>query len=102
MVYTTCSLNPVENEAVVAQVLKAAGGAARLVSALPGTVRDLCWEAGLSTWKVMHGHKWRSRDIEDSKSPPLASSASPVDLQACMRFLPHRHRSQRSLLCGDH
>lgn len=39
LLYSTCSLNPVEDEAVVARLLKGAGGALRLVDfgdKLPG------------------------------------------------------------------
>ncbi|KAJ2747400.1 tRNA (cytosine-5-)-methyltransferase ncl1 [Coemansia sp. BCRC 34301] len=52
MVYSTCSLNPIENEAVVAHVLDHFEGALRLVDVsdhLPALKR----RPGLSTWKVM-------------------------------------------------
>ena len=52
MVYSTCSLNPLENEAVVSALLKAADGALRLVDArneLPHVkVRE-----GVTSWPVM-------------------------------------------------
>ncbi|KAJ2790515.1 tRNA (cytosine-5-)-methyltransferase ncl1 [Coemansia linderi] len=52
MVYSTCSLNPIENEAVVAHVLDHFEGALRLVDVsdhLPALKR----RPGLATWKVM-------------------------------------------------
>ena len=51
LVYSTCSLNPIEDEAVVAALLLRAGGALRLVDArsmLPGLETAM----GLETWKV--------------------------------------------------
>mmetsp|Transcript_5588 Transcript_5588/g.19967 ORF Transcript_5588/g.19967 Transcript_5588/m.19967 type:complete len:875 (-) Transcript_5588:96-2720(-) len=52
MVYSTCSLNPMENEAVVAQLLLRCGGSMRVVDCsaeLPGLKRS----PGLTTWSVM-------------------------------------------------
>lgn len=51
MVYSTCSLNPVENEAVVAHLLKECEGAIKIEDVrhrLPGLVAS----PGLETWKV--------------------------------------------------
>uniref|UniRef100_A0A804LSL7 SAM-dependent MTase RsmB/NOP-type domain-containing protein n=1 Tax=Zea mays TaxID=4577 RepID=A0A804LSL7_MAIZE len=51
MVYSTCSLNPVENEAVIAELLRRSGNSVELLdvsSELPELVR----RPGLSTWKV--------------------------------------------------
>mmetsp|Transcript_5152 Transcript_5152/g.8917 ORF Transcript_5152/g.8917 Transcript_5152/m.8917 type:complete len:886 (+) Transcript_5152:218-2875(+) len=51
MVYSTCSINPMEDEAVVAQLLRHFDGAVELVDTegqLPGLIR----RAGKSTWKV--------------------------------------------------
>jgi 16S rRNA C967 or C1407 C5-methylase (RsmB/RsmF family) len=50
-VYSTCSLNPIEDEAVVAEVLRRCGGALELVDVsdiLPALKRV----PGLTTWKV--------------------------------------------------
>ena len=51
MVYSTCSLNPAENEAVVAQILRACGGRVSVVDVskeLPSLVR----RPGLTQWKT--------------------------------------------------
>ena len=51
MVYSTCTFNPIENEAVVAQLLRDNGGSVKLVDAtalLPALKR----RPGISTWKV--------------------------------------------------
>ncbi|KAI5395832.1 hypothetical protein KIW84_062135 [Lathyrus oleraceus] len=51
MVYSTCSMNPIENEAVVAEILRRCKGSVELVdvsSELPQLIRRL----GLKRWKV--------------------------------------------------
>ncbi|GBG27975.1 tRNA cytosine34-C5-methyltransferase [Hondaea fermentalgiana] len=51
MVYSTCSINPMEDEAVVAEILRGANGAVELVDTT-GQLPDLVRRAGKSTWKV--------------------------------------------------
>ena len=61
MVYSTCSLNPVEDEAVLHRLLVEAKGSLELVDAsdkLPG----LKFSRGISTWTIM------SRDLTVYKS----------------------------------
>ena len=63
MCYSTCSLNPIENESVVAELLRASEGSLELVdrrSELPG----LLARPGLSSWKVLSEPKSR-RQIKD-------------------------------------
>ncbi len=53
MVYSTCSLNPIENEAVLHRLLSEANGSLELVDVsdkLPG----LKYNQGLSTWTIMN------------------------------------------------
>ena len=52
MVYSTCSMNPIENEAVVASLLERCGGAVELVDS-SRKLKDLARVPGLSQWKVM-------------------------------------------------
>ncbi|XP_019464112.1 PREDICTED: tRNA (cytosine(34)-C(5))-methyltransferase-like isoform X2 [Lupinus angustifolius] len=57
MVYSTCSMNPIENEAVVAEVLRRCGGSVELVdvsSKLPQLIR----RPGLKSWKVHDKGTW--------------------------------------------
>ncbi|MCD7471915.1 hypothetical protein HAX54_012711 [Datura stramonium] len=57
MVYSTCSMNPIENEAVVAEVLRRCGGSVELIdvsSELPQLVR----RPGLKKWKVRDKGAW--------------------------------------------
>ncbi|KAG7364279.1 NOL1/NOP2/sun family RNA methylase [Nitzschia inconspicua] len=62
--YSTCSMNPIENEAVVAALLRASEGSLELVerrSELPGLVA----RPGLSTWKNL-AHERSNRQIKDN------------------------------------
>eukprot|EP00854_Cymbomonas_tetramitiformis_P013699 gene13699-16191_t len=52
MCYSTCTFNPVEDEAVVSELLIRCGGAVELMDA-HGYLPDLKWNPGLSTWKVI-------------------------------------------------
>lgn len=57
MVYSTCSMNPVENEAVVSEILRKCGDSVELVdvsSELPELVR----RPGLKSWKVKDKGTW--------------------------------------------
>ncbi|KAL3683712.1 hypothetical protein R1sor_001734 [Riccia sorocarpa] len=56
-VYSTCSLNPVEDEAVVGEILRQAGGSLELLdvsSEMPG----LKYRQGLKSWLVRDKRKW--------------------------------------------
>lgn len=91
LVYSTCSLNPLENEAVVAQIAVRTKGAMRLVDArhlLP----DLPCQPGLTTWKVT-GKKGEivsapSAEHFEALFPPKEIPAD-LDLTKCMRLMPH-------------
>jgi len=100
LVYSTCSLNPVEDEAVVAQVLRFFKGCLRLVDCsneLPILKRS----AGISTWKIQDTDgTWYSstKDIDKpnraaklgtSFFPPTEEEAKEFGLHKCMRVLPH-------------
>ena len=64
MTYSTCSLNPIENESVVAAALKEFKGKIRLLSAeLPGFRH----QPGLKTWRMLQF---------DSKNPGLQQNGS--------------------------
>ncbi|KAI3814028.1 hypothetical protein L1987_18770 [Smallanthus sonchifolius] len=57
MVYSTCSMNPVENEAVVSEILRRCGDSVQLVdvsSELPQLIR----RPGLKSWKVRDKGVW--------------------------------------------
>ncbi|CAI9109523.1 OLC1v1009357C1 [Oldenlandia corymbosa var. corymbosa] len=68
MVYSTCSMNPIENEAVVAEILRRCKGAVELVDVsteLPMLVR----RPGLKKWKVRDKGSWFSsyKDVPENR-----------------------------------
>ncbi|KAJ5774794.1 Methyltransferase (Ncl1) [Penicillium paradoxum] len=108
VVYSTCSLNPVENEAVIASAIERCGGAANVKiidcsQELPGLKRA----AGLKNWKVMdrEGRMWSSwQEIEQHRDQeginglarlaegmfaPTGETAD-LPLERCMRVYPHQ------------
>lgn len=107
VVYSTCSMNPVENEAVIARAIDRCGGLSKVhvvdcSDALPKLKR----RHGLSTWKVMdkQGKIWQSwSDVEKEKTrngpeglgrlaeamfPPVGP-AERIPFERCMRVYPH-------------
>ena len=109
MVYSTCSLNPVEDEAVVAELLRRCGGHVRLVDVsalLPGLRRS----EGLSHWRVVDeaNHPFEDYAAVPSKLrtlyrqsmfPPAAAEAATMRLERCVRVLPHQQNSGGFFLC---
>ncbi|KAJ1919758.1 tRNA (cytosine-5-)-methyltransferase ncl1 [Mycoemilia scoparia] len=102
LVYSTCSLNPMENEAVVADALNTFGDAIKLVDVsdqLPLLKRS----PGLTSWKVMtrdgclyqtHEEMVNEKDPEDSrkyiKSLFAPKNVSELGLDKCLRIYPHQ------------
>lgn len=110
VVYSTCSMNPVENEAVVASAIERCGGLSKVnimdcSSALPKLKR----RPGLKDWKVMdkQGKLWESwSEVEEQKAktgpeglgklvegmfPPVGTldSEDDIPLDRCMRVYGH-------------
>ncbi|KAI9266718.1 S-adenosyl-L-methionine-dependent methyltransferase [Phascolomyces articulosus] len=102
IVYSTCSLNPIENEAVVAEVLRRSKGALELRDVSDQLV-ELKRKPGLQTWKVMTKDGKYLNSIEDlqdnsnnnlqkgkfpkSMFPP--DNANELHLDRCLRIYPH-------------
>ncbi|XP_064974001.1 uncharacterized protein LOC135584442 isoform X1 [Musa acuminata AAA Group] len=57
MVYSTCSMNPVENEAVVAEVLRRSRGSVKLLN-VSNELAELVRRPGLKTWKIKDKGLW--------------------------------------------
>lgn len=101
IVYSTCSFNPIENEAVVAEVLRQTKGAIRLVD-VSASLPELKRKPGLSTWKVTTKEGEFIESIEDIKDmrqrkkhaastfPPTAEEAKEMNLDRCLRIYPHQ------------
>ena len=93
LVYSTCSLNPIENEAVVAAALKLWDGKVKLVDSsdrLPGLIRH----KGVETWKVYDkaGELKETYNEEDKLPktifPPTPEECKDLHLEHCMRVYP--------------
>ncbi|KAL6888274.1 hypothetical protein ACP4OV_009300 [Aristida adscensionis] len=57
MVYSTCSMNPVENEAVVSEILRRCGDSVELLD-VSSELPELARRPGLNTWKVRDRGSW--------------------------------------------
>ena len=107
MTYSTCSLNPIENEAVVNEILRRCAGSVRLVdthSFLPQLKR--C--PGLNTWVVTDDSLTVFSSLEEvplsqrkyyRQSMFPSSSLSDQHLEWCMRLLPHQQNTGGFFVC---
>ncbi|XP_053991887.1 RNA cytosine-C(5)-methyltransferase NSUN2-like isoform X2 [Hylaeus volcanicus] len=98
VVYSTCSFNPIENEAVVNSVLELAMGTISLNRSIERLDSIPC-KSGLLKWEVFYKNNWYERfeDVpEDIRSkgfiletmfPDYRLDRS--DLKNCIRFFPH-------------
>nr|XP_024212313.2 RNA cytosine C(5)-methyltransferase NSUN2 isoform X2 [Pan troglodytes] len=104
MVYSTCSLNPIEDEAVIASLLEKSEGALELANVsneLPG----LKWMPGITQWKVMtKDGQWftdwdavphsRHTQIRPTMFPPKdPEKLQAMHLERCLRILPHHQNT---------
>eukprot|EP00898_Chlorokybus_atmophyticus_P000654 jgi/Chlat1/158/Chrsp1S03099 len=99
MVYSTCSLNPIEDEAVVAELLRRCKGSLQLLD-VSKQMPELRRCPGLTSWKVRDKVRWYESisEVDTARSPIVASMfsdgptppASELALGRCMRILPHQ------------
>eukprot|EP00002_Diphylleia_rotans_P037600 TRINITY_DN8415_c0_g1_i1.p1 TRINITY_DN8415_c0_g1~~TRINITY_DN8415_c0_g1_i1.p1 ORF type:complete len:777 (-),score=156.57 TRINITY_DN8415_c0_g1_i1:202-2532(-) len=99
MVYSTCSFNPIENEAVVAELVRRSNGSVELVD-VSTQLPELKRRNGLHTWKVMSRlgdwyENWSevptdmAVNISQSMFPPTKEEAESLHLERCIRIVPH-------------
>jgi 16S rRNA C967 or C1407 C5-methylase (RsmB/RsmF family) len=94
LVYSTCSFNPVENEAVVASVLAQSNGALKLIDA-SNLLDGLKRYPGLLDWKVkdkqgvFHESYSKVNGLMESMFPP--PNTKELSLERCMRIYPFSH-----------
>ncbi|KAG0056401.1 hypothetical protein BGZ83_005116 [Gryganskiella cystojenkinii] len=97
IVYSTCSFNPMENEAVVAEILNRANGTLELVD-VSHELPELKRKPGLSDWKVFTRDGQIVNSFEElpegtpgkfipSMWPP--KNAGKLHLERCLRIYPH-------------
>ncbi len=104
LVYSTCSINPLEDEAVVCGLLRAHGRQRlRLVDTrAEGLLPSLRSRQGLSTWLTdretflsgeaeedLHESMKRLPSVQPSMLPPTVAERSWMHLERCHRVLPH-------------
>ena len=94
VVYSTCSLNPIEDEAIISSVVNACGDSVEIVDVSDKfpTLKRL---PGLKTWTVFsrEGPLESFESIPETLKKHLPESMFPVNvpetITRCMRFLPH-------------
>lgn len=103
MVYSTCSLNPIENEAVLIRLLKESEGALKLID-VSDNLKGLKYNGGVKYWEPC------SKDMQFYKSfeevpkeyqttvykelfPPSSDEVDKYNLQHCIRVLPHQQNT---------
>merc|ERR1719342_454236 len=104
MVYSTCSLHPVEDEAIIARILQECEGSVKLVDVsdkLPG----LQYSKGLLSWKLASKKGEMYDKIEDVPEAIAKAQIRPhmfappkevgeaLGLEKCLRLLPHHHNT---------
>lgn len=104
MVYSTCSMNPMEDEAVVAELLRRGAGGLELVD-VSGLLHGLERRPGMHSWKVMGADmaEYATYDeahaageghlVKPSMFPPTAETAASYHLERCLRCYPHLQNS---------
>ncbi|CCH58663.1 hypothetical protein TBLA_0A08740 [Henningerozyma blattae CBS 6284] len=96
LVYSTCSLNPIENEAVVARALRTWGSKIKIINCddkLPGLIRS----NGVTQWPVfdrnMESKNKGDEGTLESWFPPTDEEVTAFNLQNCMRVYPHQQNT---------
>lgn len=97
MVYSTCSLNPIEDEAVIATLLNQSQGSVELVDVFD-KIKGLKFLPGLKKWTVMQKDKKVVTSVDEvdeiyrtqiRKSMFTPNNAELLHLDRCVRVLPH-------------
>ncbi|TKR93807.1 hypothetical protein L596_008197 [Steinernema carpocapsae] len=99
MVYSTCSLNPIEDEAVLAELLRHFEGTVELVD-VEKELPELKRSPGVNKWKVIDRdlNEYASHDdvptklkrpIQQSMFPPTEEEAEKYHLNRSFRVFPH-------------
>ena len=109
IVYSTCSLNPIENEAIVCDLMRQWKGALKIVdcsSMFPTLIR----RPAMTSWKVFDktGNQYDTyEDVPEkfqgivfrSMFPPDIETSKSYDLEHAMRFMPHDQDTGGFFVC---
>ncbi|XP_023937164.1 tRNA (cytosine(34)-C(5))-methyltransferase [Bicyclus anynana] len=99
LVYSTCSFNPVENEAVIHRLLQEVGDTVQLVD-VSGSLPGLKFHKGMTHWRpaskdmVFYDkyedvpEKWQTV-VRPQMFPPKSEDLDKYHLDRCIRILPH-------------
>ena len=109
LVYTTCSINPMEDEAVVMALIQRCKGAVRIVD-VSDRYPKLRRTAGLTTWKVadMENNVYESFEsipeegrklYRETMFPPSEAVCRAAHIARAMRFLPHHQNTGGFFVC---
>ncbi|GAB4848748.1 hypothetical protein Ancab_003475 [Ancistrocladus abbreviatus] len=92
MVYSTCSMNPVENEAVVAEVLRRCGDSVELVD-VSNELPQLIHRPGLRKWKVRDKGSWLAsyKYVPEHRKSAVTPSMFPSESSANSSDDSHEH-----------
>lgn len=90
IVYSTCSFNPIENEAIVGTLIKNSNGKLRIVDC-SGMYPDMKRVAGLKHWIVQdkQGHTLLEPNSAIKITESMFPNTEDLGLENCMRFYPH-------------
>lgn len=103
MVYSTCSLNPLENEAVLCRLLREADGALELVDG-SSAIKGLKYSPGMTYWEPATKDMQFFTSFEEvpvdlhtvihkGLFAPSAEEVAKFNLQHCIRVLPHQQNT---------
>ncbi|KAE9008298.1 hypothetical protein PF010_g11452 [Phytophthora fragariae] len=96
LLYSTRSINPIENEAVVAELLRRSKGALELVETAD-VLEGLERSHGLTQWDVLDVPSWEEAPedqrhrLRPSMWPPTSDERDEMHLERCVRVLPHQN-----------
>lgn len=103
MVYSTCSLNPIENEAVLCRLIREADGALELVD-VSSAIKGLNYSPGLTYWEPATKDLTFFQSLSEVPAElhtvihremfaPPANEVGKYNLQHCIRVLPHQQNT---------
>eukprot|EP00834_Sanchytrium_tribonematis_P002344 NODE_71_length_24927_cov_1.205937.p2 type:complete len:587 gc:universal NODE_71_length_24927_cov_1.205937:20942-19182(-) len=97
MVYSTCSMNPVENEAVVYNLLKHFGGKIKLVKCR-NILGKFKTREGIKSWTIPK-HYITESNASKVKAMLPGSDISNFNIEDCVRIYPHDNNTGGFFVC---